>query len=274
MAEITQRDGERLIPETFKNRNDYLAFLKHLFAYEHLGNLAKKSDRALEIGFGTGYGTRHASKFFSHINAIEVDIETVNFAKEKFSSSSITYDSFDGKSIPFPDNSFDLVYSFQVIEHVQKDLEFLREAKRVLKPNGILFISTPNRNYRLKPGEKPKNRFHIREYSEIDLDQIVKKVFTKFELTGLFGKGEVHQIEINRVKQGLGHLDPIGLRHLMPAKLKQKLKKVINVVSGKKIMPDTEKSNFMSKYSTQDYFISQENIAGSLDLYVIATKES
>jgi ubiquinone/menaquinone biosynthesis C-methylase UbiE len=273
MAEIKKRDGERLIPDSFKGESDYLAFLKHLFAYEYLNKIKNSKKRALEIGFGSGYGTFHASNFLSHIDAIEVDQETVNFAKEKYSSPKISYGTFNGKTIPFPEDTFDLVYSFQVIEHVQEDEHFLKEAKRVLRPGGTLLITTPNRNYRLKPGEKPKNRFHVREYSEIDLENLTKKAFTQFEVLGLFGKGEVHQIEINRVKQGLGHLDPFGLRHMIPEKFKTKIKCLLNYYLRNNTTNNTVTVEYLDKYSTNDYYISKEDIAGSLDLYVIALKD-
>jgi ubiquinone/menaquinone biosynthesis C-methylase UbiE len=271
MSGITSRDGERLIPEKFDSKNDYLAFLKHLYAYTFLGKYKNKNHLALEIGFGTGYGTKFSSSFFSKIIGLEVDPEPISYAQKKYPESNIEYKQYNGSILPFPDNFFDIVYSFQVIEHVTSDSDFLSEARRVLKTGGILVITTPNRNYRLKPGEKPKNKFHLREYSPDDLKNIGEKFFQSYSLLGLYGKGEVHQIELDRVKSGLGHLDPLGIRHLLPVAFKLKLKKMMNVLKGHSTLK-IEDQDFMTRYSTEDYFLDEKNISDSLDLYFVAKK--
>ena len=62
------------------------------------------------------------------------------------------------------DNSFDSIVSFQVIEHIQDDMLFLKEIHRVLKPGGIALLTTPNRRMSLS-----RNPWHIREYLSDEL---------------------------------------------------------------------------------------------------------
>lgn len=94
----------------------------------------------------------------------------------------------DGRILPFGNNIFDAVVSFDVIEHVDEDLLFLREAYRVTRNSGIFILGTPNRNrlshklrqligkkviYPLKLGE---GCVHLREYTMDGLSGLVKKV--------------------------------------------------------------------------------------------------
>lgn len=118
-------------------------------------------------------------------NVTAVDI--CDTRKPEFSSG---YDFLlvDGKRLPFRDETFEVVVSFDVIEHVDEDLLFLSEAYRVLKRGGTLALGTPNRNrlshklrrmlgkkirYPLKLGE---DCIHLREYTMNELVELVKKV--------------------------------------------------------------------------------------------------
>ncbi len=268
MTEITQRDGERLVPEKFESKVDQIAFFKHLYAYDFLKKFNGECHRVLEIGFGSGYGTSYIAPFFQEVSALEVDQEPVQYAKEKYHRENIKFGNYNGKTLPFPDNTFDLVFSFQVIEHVEADLDFLKEAKRVLKPSGRLVVTTPNRNYRLKPGQKPLNRFHVREYAPEDLIHLSQKVFNQFEVQGLFGIGEIHQIEVNRIKKGWGKYDFLGIRHYIPVSFKKSLKKIVKICMNKK--NDTQA--IIHEVSVKDFELKSGDITHSLDLYLMARK--
>lgn len=272
MAEITQRDGERLIAENIKSKGEYLAFLKHLFAYDFLQKFGSPDKLALEIGFGSGYGASHSSKFFKNLSAVEVDVEAVKYAQEIYKGSNVNFENYNGSKLPYPDNHFDVVYSFQVIEHVPFDKEFLIEAKRVLKPAGNLIITTPNRLYRLKDGEKPRNRFHLREYAPMQLKSLLLECFSQAELVGVKGVGEVHQFELDRVKKGLGKMDPLRFRDHMPESLKKPLRNLINMIRGKYNRAAEESLTLKDQYSLKDYFIEKEDINSTLDLMGICKK--
>ncbi len=267
---ITQRDGERLIAENIQSKGEYLAFLKHLFAYDLLKKYKSSDKCALEIGFGSGYGSDYAAPFFKTLDCVEVDDEAVRYAQATYKHPNLTFKQFNGARLPYADDTFDVVYSFQVIEHVPKDDEFLKEAKRVLRPNGVLIITTPNRLYRLKDGEKPRNRFHLREYSPSQLKDVVLKVFPKTTLQGVKGVGEVHQYELDRVKAGLGKYDPLRIRDHLPESIKAPARKIIRGILGKKTkaLPD----DFKTKYTLNDYFVEATDINSTLDLLAVCEK--
>jgi SAM-dependent methyltransferase len=75
----------------------------------------------------------------------------------------------DGTNLPFIDESFDVITSFETLEHLHARSELLAEFKRVLKSDGTLVLSTPNANYTKPVNGKPTNPFHIFEYAPEEL---------------------------------------------------------------------------------------------------------
>lgn len=93
----------------------------------------------LDVGCGAGNMIHHLAQY-GRVRGIEVDARPVKIAQQR------GYDVRLGdatQEIPFPDASFDLVTALDVIEHVEADEKILREAFRVLRPNGCLLITTP-----------------------------------------------------------------------------------------------------------------------------------
>jgi SAM-dependent methyltransferase len=90
----------------------------------------------------------------------------------------------DLEACPLRDGSVDLFVALEVFEHLEAPEQFLREARRVLSPEGALLLSTPNREM-VSPGwEIPPNRFHVREYSPGELEALLRREFPNVEMTG------------------------------------------------------------------------------------------
>jgi SAM-dependent methyltransferase len=99
----------------------------------------QKNLDVLDVGCGAGNMIHHLARY-GRVRGIEVDPRPVKIAQSR------GYDVRLGdatQTIPFPDASFDLVTALDVIEHVDADENILREAHRVLRPNGALLITTP-----------------------------------------------------------------------------------------------------------------------------------
>lgn len=115
--------------------------LKFRFFEEHIQN----SDAVLDIGCGPG---TFLGNFNNYAKAVGVDIseQQIEYATEHYASGFRTFRSFDGKVIPFEDNSYDVVVLIEVVEHLQVPTvqALLEEALRVLKPHGRIYVSTPN----------------------------------------------------------------------------------------------------------------------------------
>lgn len=180
---------------------DYLLYLRHLFAYKFASVKLSMSDVVLDVGCGEGYGTYLLSHYARKIIGLDVDKDIIKHASKKYGNSNCIFRVYDGRRIPYPNETFNVVVSFQVIEHVVDDLNFVLECFRVLKKGGFLFLTTPNKANRLKPNQKPWNPFHVREYYPHELKSILEKVFPEVKLLGIHGDTIIRKIEVERVRR-------------------------------------------------------------------------
>jgi len=97
----------------------------------------------LEDGCGVGMYIEHLAPFGGKVTGLEYDFERTAEAGQR----SPRIMNAAGENLPFPDHSFDLILSHEVLEHVQSDIEAVREIVRVLKPGGRATIFVPNRWY-------------------------------------------------------------------------------------------------------------------------------
>ena len=136
-------------------------------------NYLKPNDRVLEVGFGLGYGMQIMAATVREIAGLDVDEKAFRRAGRIFAGHPVVKDIrlYDGRSFPFADKSFDAVTCLEVLEHVPDYLALLNEMARVSRR--LVFISTPNRRpeYTLRSG-KPKNFWHLREWSKSELDAV------------------------------------------------------------------------------------------------------
>jgi SAM-dependent methyltransferase len=267
-----RKTGERLVPTDIQRASDYIQFLRHIFPYhfveKEIRSLAN-TDRVLEVGFGAGYGTPILAGVCGSVVGIDVEQQAVDHASSEYAEPNVSFKLYDGTTIPFDDNSFDIVVSFQVIEHVVDDAHFVGELCRVLKPGGRLYISTPNRLTRLEPGEKPFNRFHVREYSPDQLKFLLEGQFYKVAMMGISATQEIHSIEASRVKQGpvLKAISRMGIRKLVPLWLDMMLARAL----ANSRMESTD--DFRQKYSLDDFRVETVLVDQSLDLFGVCVKQ-
>jgi ubiquinone/menaquinone biosynthesis C-methylase UbiE len=219
----------------------------------------------LEVGCGEGRGIDliiHACKSYTAIDKIEPVIEQL---KKKYPSGK-----FLSGNIPpltqFADNSFDRIFSFQVIEHIENDHLFLSEISRILKPGGVALITTPNR-----PLSLSRNPWHIREYTAAELTDLAKKYFSSVEMKGITGNEKVQQY-YDRNKRSVDRimrLDIFDLQHKLPASVLRVPYELLNRFNRNKLK-DTSDELVMS-IRHEDYILT-DHAAGALDLFLIARK--
>jgi ubiquinone/menaquinone biosynthesis C-methylase UbiE len=160
--------GERMVPELHKGRSMYGAHIARYTA--SLPFVTGKI--ALDIACGSGYGTKILASKAKKVYGVDIDEKTIKYAKEKYSTTNINYSVGSGTNIPIEDQSVDVVVSYETIEHIEDYKKFLKEIKRVLKPGGVLLLSTPND---AEYGEG--NPYHVHEFFYDDLKKLIKKYF-------------------------------------------------------------------------------------------------
>ena len=102
--------------------------------------LSRRSDRKiLEIGCGAG-GLMGPMERYGQVHGLDIDFEYLRFCKNRGFNRLICG---SGYELPFADASFDLVTLFDTMEHIPDDVRALQEARRVLRPGGLVFVSVP-----------------------------------------------------------------------------------------------------------------------------------
>ncbi len=130
--------------------------------------------RVLDVASGEGYGSHLISRTAQSVTGVDVSAEAVAHASEKYAASNLHYLCASCTDVPLPDASFDLIISFETIEHITEHEQFLREVNRLLAPGGVFLISSPNRpEYSEKTGYN--NEYHVKELDRSELKTLLDK---------------------------------------------------------------------------------------------------
>ena len=101
----------------------------------------------LDIGCGAGFLTNALSQEGHNVTGIDFSKASLSIAKKFDKTGKVCYQQANAYSLPFPDESFDAVSALDVLEHVEDPKQLIAEAARVLKPHGLFFFHTFNRNF-------------------------------------------------------------------------------------------------------------------------------
>lgn len=218
----------------------------------------------LELGCGEGRGVELLAPLANSYTGIDKIKEIV----DRLSAQYPEYSFSDGVFPPFPfeDNSFDSVITFQVIEHVKKDEEFIQEIYRVLKPGGVALVSTPNIKMTLS-----RNPWHEREYTADQLETICKKYFDKVDMRGISGNEKVleyherNRKSVNKIMQ----FDILNLQYRLPAPLLRLPYDLLNRMNRNKLNETGDE--LVKSIHHEDYSLHEKDDQ-NLDLFCILTK--
>lgn len=155
---MLENTGERFIPAEQVGQIKY----EHLHRYAVcLGLIAGKT--ILDIASGEGYGSALLAQVAGAVTGVDVDQAAVAHASEKYArQTNLRYLHGSCTAIPLPDETVDIVTSFETIEHHDQHEEMMQEIKRVLKPGGLLIISSPNKLV-YSDLRNSQNPFHVKE---------------------------------------------------------------------------------------------------------------
>ena len=182
-----------------------------------------KGNRVLDVGCGFGHGSwLLLSAGAERVTALDLD-ESRARQVLRLCGSFERFRAFvmDAQRLGFRDESFDVVTCFEVVEHVPRPRVLLADLRRVLKPNGTLLLSTPNRKLRLLPPQRPWNPEHLREYRLTSLQRFLRSCFPSYRVLGVYGDPEPYDFYVRSWRQDplRVYLGRVGLflRRLVPA---------------------------------------------------------
>ncbi|KON87554.1 SAM-dependent methyltransferase [Sporosarcina globispora] len=162
---MLENTGERIIPEEMPITNGML--LEHLARYYF--SLYYAEGRVLDIACGTGYGSKIMAKAkkaeIKEIIAVDLDEETLKYARQHHYHPLVKYVNANAEDETLPDQLgiFDVITSFETLEHLASEELFLNNLYKMLKPGGTLILSTPFGAGRGKPTREP---FHFHQLTE------------------------------------------------------------------------------------------------------------
>jgi len=137
-----------------------------------------RGKRVLDAACGEGYGSRLMREWgAASVVGVDISETAISKADKLFGSDQVKYLVHDVDTLPFPDNSFDVVVSLETIEHLNNPSQFLKELRRVLKKNGTAIISCPNDNYYAQNIPDFTNIYHKRRYSWPEYRELVEAEF-------------------------------------------------------------------------------------------------
>lgn len=182
--------GERTIPDL--DIENYW-FRRHEVVYQRLAPRCAGRE-VLEAGCGEGYGANLIADVASRVVAVDYDEAAVAHVRGRYPRVQVMQANL--AELPLPDGSVDVVVNFQVIEHLWDQGQFVRECLRVLRPLGLLMVSTPNR-ITFSPGrDTPINPFHTRELNADELTELlVDAGFSQVSMSGLFHGSRLQEMD-------------------------------------------------------------------------------
>jgi SAM-dependent methyltransferase len=181
---LSEFTGERVIP----GQVDVDLLNEHMARYTFAARLAR-GKRVLDAGCGAGYGSAELAHAAESVVGVDRAPEAIEFAGAHYALANLSFEEASCEALPHADASFELVVAFEVIEHLVDWRGFLREARRVLVPNGQLVVSTPNKLYYTESrGPQGANPFHVHEF---DFEEFRAELTAIFPYVSLFLENHV-----------------------------------------------------------------------------------
>ncbi|MGQ0839801.1 class I SAM-dependent methyltransferase [Actinokineospora sp.] len=236
--------GERTVPGVA--RENYW-FRRHEVAYLRLADRCADAV-VLEAGCGEGYGADLLAARARLVLGLDYDALTAAHVAKVYPAVRTVRGNLAG--LPLRSGSVDVVANLQVIEHLWDQEGFLTECRRVLRPGGLLLVTTPNR-FTFSPGrDTPLNPFHTRELAPSELDELVRAAGFGVEFLG----GVRHGPRLRALDAALGG-------SIIDAQ-------VAVAVSGEPW--SAELLAAVASVTADDFEITGEDLAASLDLVAVA----
>ncbi len=174
----------------------------------------------LDVGCGAGYGLDFLSRRSKMATGIDISLSALSFARHRYGGN-FELSRQNATALGFKDETFDVVISFEMIEHLSRVEGFLADVRRVLKPGGVFIVSTPNKLF-MSPGRtSPVWKWHKREFYYQEFARLLKHYFGSVHFLGERVSNAAWENRLRRVQRLHKYLSfvPTSVLRLAPIPL-------------------------------------------------------
>ncbi len=220
----------------------------HLKRYEFSMRYCK-GKKVLDAACGVGYGSAHLAQAAAYVKGIDIDPETIAYGQTRYQMENVTFHVMDVTKTNYADSEFDTICSFETIEHLPDIPAYLCEMVRVLSPDGVYLVSTPQVR---KTNHHPRNPYHAVEFSRVDFEALLHQYFVDVEIYGERRKQSELHYQMTRL------LDRVGLRSRLPrlGRLRDSINKALQTTT-------------FNAMSLEDMMITQEKVERASELIAV-----
>jgi SAM-dependent methyltransferase len=177
LSEKLEFTGERFTPECVREIW-YEHFHRYVFAREMV-----RGKRVLDAACGEGYGSALLAAAASSVQGVDISEQAVAHARSRYQAQNLKFRASDCLDLPYDDDEFDCIVSFETLEHLEDQAGLLSEFRRVLKADGFLLLSSPDKAV-YTDRQQNRNEYHVRELYRNELEILLGQHFPAYRLWG------------------------------------------------------------------------------------------
>jgi len=199
--------GERFTPECERE-----IWYEHYHRYALAAHWCANS-RTLDAACGEGYGSALLAQAGATVEGVDVSEQAIGHAKRRYGHlPGLGFQVADCSHLPYADDEFDRVVSFETLEHLAEQDQLLAEFRRVLKPGGFLVLSSPDKAV-YSDAQDNANEFHVKELYRDELEALIGRHFPAFRLLGqklmfhsaIWSLDELGSVALDQLSEGEKH---------------------------------------------------------------------
>lgn len=245
----------------------------HLERYHFVEQYAHRR-RVLDVGCATGYGTARLAGVARFVLGIDINESAIQYAIQHYAAPRCQFRQGDFGAMFDIEERFDLVVSFEVIEHVPVPVKFLKQIASVLESGGLAVLSTPNRLVSA-PGGGVSDPTHLREFTPEEFVALIEEN-AELEVEGLYGVHLGATVwKRHAMRSRLGRMDVLGLRKLIPGRIKARFVRRL-VAMDSQTREDRERLHpqSMNKEGTREGVWIDQILEGAYSQIAVCRKET
>lgn len=258
------KTGERIIPGSVSNYCLAIHYSRYLFSQRFC-----KGKKVLNVASGSGYGSEVLLSNSKEVYNVDISPELVFYGVQEFGAYNNHFLLMDAQKMSFPDEFFDVIVSFETLEHIPNSDLFLKECNRVLKKDGKMILSTPNKIVNSPDTIKPYNSFH---YEELDIKGWKSKICKHFKIIEQHGLEKSTPVRMNMKNKLISSFVQLCI-DITPGLIIKFIKKHILKYKKVKLQDiSLNKDQIVSKCKDAEFYLDKNNKAYKYMIFVLGKK--